>query len=259
MKEKNEQNRGGIMRRDKDSVKDFIRPFYKALFRFSVRRLRYSIPFIYFSQLFKRFPYEEMLENAMVYVSENKVEGDYLEFGVYEGNTFSSAYHNAQIGNLKSMRFYAFDSFEGLPKDIRGVDAKGFKQFKGGEFCLSLNEFKKEISSRGVNLNKVIIVKGWYDEVLNEKTKAKLKLKSAAVVWVDCDLYESTIPVLNFIKDYLVDGSVLIFDDWFLFRGAPTRGEQRAFREWLDKNPSIKATQFCRFGWNGNSFIIHRN
>ena len=82
-------------------------------------------------------------------------------------------------------------------------------------------------------------------------------IKKAALIWVDCDLYESTVPVLNFITDYVQDGTIIVFDDWFSFKGNLNMGEQRAFREWLKKNPSIRATEFHRFA-TGNSFILHR-
>ena len=48
-----------------------------------------------------------------------------------------------------------------------------------------------------------------------------------------------------------------IFDDWFCFRGNPDRCEQRAFREWLQKHPQIKANDLVRFGWQHNSFVLH--
>jgi hypothetical protein len=83
-----------------------------------------------------------------------------------------------------------------------------------------------------------------------------LPLRKAALVWIDCDFYESTVPVLEFITDYVQDGTLLIFDDWFCFRGDPERGEQRAFAEWLARNPWIRAGELLRFGWHGSSFIL---
>ena len=62
---------------------------------------------------------------------------------------------------------------------------------------------------------------------------------------------------MNFITDYIQEGTILIFDDWFSFRGNPNRGEQRAFREWLEKNPSFQAVEYYKAG-NINSFIMHR-
>ena len=41
-------------------------------------------------------------------------------------------------------------------------------------------------------------------------------------------LYESTIVVLDFVTDLLVQGSVLVFDDWFYNQGRKDRGEQKA-------------------------------
>ena len=93
---------------------------------------------------------------------------------------------------------------------------------------------------------------------LNNETKQKLPIKSAAIVFIDCDLYASTVPVLNFISDYLEDGAILIFDDWFCFKGSPERGEQKAFHEWLKNNPQFKAVEYHKFNWRGNSFIINK-
>jgi hypothetical protein len=76
---------------------------------------------------------------------------------------------------------------------------------------------------------------------------------------VDCDLYESTVAVLDFITDYLQDGSILIFDAWFCFRANPNRGEHRAFQEWLKKNPQITARQYQKYALYGNSFIVTVN
>ena len=107
-------------------------------------------------------------------------------------------------------------------------------------------------------MERVRVIPGWYKDTLKQETKQELDIKSAAVIYVDCDLYESTVPVLDFVTDYVIDGTVLIFDDWFCFRGNPNRGEQRAFNEWLENNPNIKVTEFHKVGWHGNSFIIHR-
>lgn len=224
--------------------------FYK--FLILKPKIRYSVffPFQYNSR-------ENMLKVAIEYVAASKLEGDYLEFGVYEGDTFVAAFHFAKNYNLKSMHFYAFDSFKGLP-EIKGDDRKGFRQFTKGQYFCDINKFKKIISRKGVNSNKVKIISGWYDDVLNEATKKKIPLRKASVIFIDCDLYQSAVSALNFITEYIQNGSIIIFDDWFCFRGDPNKGEQRAFREWLKKNPSIKTTQFYRFGWHGNSFIIHK-
>jgi len=219
--------------------------------------LRYSGYFSAWRDVFAYSEREKMVRQAMRFAFFSKLEGDYLEFGVARGGNFVSAFFFAKICNLTAMQFYAFDSFAGLPK-ITGIDAQGFRQFEEKAFACALDEFRAIIKSKGVDLRRVQLVSGWYDTSLNSETKQKLALKKAAVIWVDCDLYESTVPVLNFITDYLQDGTILIFDDWFCFRGRPDRGERKAFQEWLACNPDISYSQFATFGWHGNSFIIHK-
>jgi len=221
-------------------------------------KIRYKL---IFPGVFSAHPDEEVLEKAMRFVSHNKVDGDYLEFGVWKGRSFVRAYNIWKHlffgkGELKPMKFYAFDSFEGLPEIRAQEDQSG--EFTKGQYFYSEEDFRKSVEGAGVDLNRVRIVKGWFDEILNDETKKKLPLKRAAIIFIDCDLYESTVPVLDFITDYVTDGTVLIFDDWFCFRGSPERGEQKAFLEWLKKNPQFKAVEYHKFNWRGNSFIINR-
>jgi hypothetical protein len=114
------------------------------------------------------------------------------------------------------------------------------------------------ITSKGVPLNRVVVVSGWFGETLNESAIKTHKIKHAAIVNIDSDLYESAKLVLNFIRPLLVDGTIIIFDDWYNFRGNPYLGEQRAFKEWLDENPDLIATQYQKEGVFRNSFIMNR-
>lgn len=201
---------------------------------------------------------EVVLKIVTMFIYANKVKGDYFEFGVYKGTTFTAAYYFAKLNFLYDMRFLAFDSFEGLP-EIKGVDAK-VPMYEAKQYAFGLDKFKQTLKKNEVDLNKVDIFPGWFDKVLNDDLKKKFKAenKKAAIVWIDSDLYESAVLVLDFIKDFLVDGSIILFDDWFCFNGNPGLGEQKAFNEWLVKNSDIKASQFHKFGWHGQSFIIHK-
>ncbi|MBU4502515.1 MAG: TylF/MycF family methyltransferase, partial [Nanoarchaeota archaeon] len=201
-------------------LKNIIYPIYRFFIPVS---LRYSIMFSRVQTVWAYSSQEKILKMAMDFAASSKLEGDYLEFGIYEGNTFVPAFHLAQKRNLKSMNFYAFDSFKGLPK-IKGVDAEGFCHFDEGAHACDINKFKKIISKKRIDLKKVKIVPGWYSEVLNEETKRKIPLKKASIIFIDCDLYESTVLVLDFITEYIQDGTIIIFDDWFSFRGNPNKG-----------------------------------
>lgn len=230
----------------KKFIKSILFPFW---------RLRFTPTFLVMRNFFAYSEVEEMYFKVMRFAGASGLEGDYLEFGLAWGNSFVTAYHCAQYHNLTGMKFYGFDSFEGLP-EISGVDAKGFREFEKGQFSYGAEVVKKYVKKKGMDLSKVELVPGFYDKSLNAETKKKLPLKKAAVVMIDCDLYESTVPVLDFITGYIQEGTVIIFDDWYSYRSDPNRGEQRAFREWLEKNPSLVAVEYQKYSMGGNSFII---
>lgn len=183
------------------------------------------------------------------------VPGDYCEFGVWQGTTFIHAYQ-WMAPLFKKMRFLAFDSFEGLPEP-KGIDLKdGFSSnFHQKDFLCSKKDFLKNLEKAQVNLKKVSIVEGWFSQTL-KKNEMEYRLKKIAVAWIDCDLYESTVPVLDFIKPLLRYGSVIVFDDWRCFKNNPKLGPQRACLEWLKKNPKIKLNELFTFGWHGMVFTV---
>jgi hypothetical protein len=193
-----------------------------------------------------------MIDMAFAFCMNNKIRGDYAEFGVFTGRTTVEAYRASCRFGFTDMRFLLFDSFQGLPT-ISGKDVGG--PFVEGEFSCSREEFTRNLQSFGVNLSRCEIAEGFYDETL---TAPDLPERNIAVAWIDCDLYESTVPVLNFLTDRLVNGAVLIFDDWYCFDGGEQRGEQLACAEWLVAHPEIKLVEYQNFHWAGKSFIVNR-
>ncbi len=158
---------------------------------------------------------------------------------------------------LTEMRFHSFDSFRGLPVPKESDKYSG--QWAEGQMAFGEEDFRKVLDKNRIDMGRVSITAGWFKDTLNDATKKKLNISKAAVIWIDCDLYESTTPVLKFIKDYITDGTIVVFDDWHHFRGNPNYGEQRAFREWLAENPQFTASEFHKYFWHGNSFIIHKD
>jgi O-methyltransferase len=109
-----------------------------------------------------------------------------------------------------------------------------------------------------VDLSEVTIVPGFYKDSLTEDVKTHHRLTAASIVMVDCDLYSSTKCVLEFITSLVVNGSIIIFDDWFAFKGNPNLGEQLACREWLEANPGLTLSPFARYGLTQQAFIVHK-
>ena len=210
------------------------------------------------------------IQTAASFIAWNQIEGDYLEFGVYRGESFAAAFHAIEDNrrNLPHFatdqpeysrwlttppRYFALDSFEGLPLGEMNRDA----DFGVGAYACSEVNFRKNIAREGVDLRRVITIPGFYDKTLKPEAKSRHRLKKAALVMIDCDLYESTVFVLDFLTDLVAQGTILIFHDWFRFKGSSQCGEQRAYREWLAKNPHIESIEYWREGPQAVSFIVN--
>ena len=85
-------------------------------------------------------------------------------------------------------------------------------------------------------------------------------LGKASIIWPDCDLYSSACDVFRYLHHILQDGTILIIDDWFSFKGNPTKGVQSAFNKWLISD-NIKSkfivNEYQRDDWKRNSFIVN--
>lgn len=193
-------------------------------------------------------------------VSRNGTAGDYCEFGVFRGDTFKlslraarNSFRTSPSGNFQG-RFLAFDSFQGLP-DAQSLSEEG-NIFKKGEYACSRDLFLRRIQS-AVGNSEVRVVEGWFKDKLTESTRKELHLEKIAVAYIDCDLYESTSSVLEFITPAIATGTILIFDDWFMMQGSMKRGEAKAAEEWLKKNPSIRLVPYQKCGIGGMIFIVN--
>ncbi len=205
-----------------------------------------------------RLEQRQMANWAMSLVTFSQVKGDYLEFGVFEGSAFLNAWDYASAYGRTDMRFFAFDSFRGLPDPARSpVDEGG--EFSQGEFACDRPTFEHNLRRGGVDMARVSVVEGFFSDRLTPATREDLRLEAAAVVWIDSDLYQSAVCVLDFITPLVVDGTVLVFDDWHCFHSRPERGEQLACAEWLERNADIRLVHYRDFHWAGRSFIVHRD
>ena len=174
-----------------------------------------------------RWPY---FEKAFRHIAAEEIAGDYLEFGVYRGRSIMMAFMLAQKFRLKNMRFFAFDSFLGLPSTEGSYD-------QGAARCTRA-QFTRNVRDVGVDTRRMVIVEGLYSDSLTGQVKVSHEIANAAVVHLDCDLYLSSKDVLGFVGNLMRTGSILIFDEWHGFSGMVGQdqlqnyGEQRAFAEW---------------------------
>jgi hypothetical protein len=198
-----------------------------------------------------------MLE-CMERIQETGPVGGYYEFGLYRGETFRFAFRAAEVLELDWMRFYGFDSFEGLPKP-EGIDAGA--EFHSGDYKCKRPEVEGFLGKCGVDMSRVDLIEGFYSESLRPELVDELNMQPVSLVLIDCDLYISASQALRFLGPLLQEGSILMFDDWGNFGASDERGERRAFREFLEENPHLQAEPYIDFGqpdfWHGQSFIMH--
>lgn len=196
------------------------------------------------------------IEEMLGYLVGAKLPGDYCEFGVWKGDTFGHCLRAGSVA-LPGMRFFAFDSFQGLPSP-KNLDAQGdfTSNFHEGDFACAEESFLANIQEYHADLSRVRTVPGWFSETLTADTAARIGLAQVAAAWIDCDFYESTVPVLEFITDKLSVGTIILFDDWHVYRNLPDKGQQRACAEWLARNPSLSLAPLFSFAHYGEAFTV---
>ena len=150
------------------------------------------------------------LHRAMLGQVRNKA-GLHLEFGVYKGDSIN---HFADAS--PDVTWYGFDSFEGLPEAwTLGAKAGAF--------------------SIGGNLppvrDNVRLTKGFFEQTLPGFV-AQHRGETIALLHVDCDLYSSTVTILDNVADMIAPGTIIVFDEFINYHGWE-EGEFKAFMEFV--------------------------
>jgi hypothetical protein len=212
----------------------------------------------------------EALTQGVQYVYNNAVEGDVAEFGTASG--FSSlilsramaAYHELlsvhlsrhNMANGKTL--HLFDSFRGLPKPDHSVDAASpyvqAGRWQEGTFTGLTEDEVGALCASAYDRNRILVYAGWFKDSL-----ATLAPETRfAMVHLDCDLYSSTLEVLEFLlrHGHLAEGAVLFFDDWNCNRSSPQFGQRRAWREVVQSH-RVNFSDGGDYAILGHKFTIH--
>lgn len=180
--------------------------------------------------------------------------GDYLEFGVFNGNSIGSMYLARNNMHARTMRLFGFDAFEGLPA---GAEEEDGGVWKKGFYSCSFEQMKSCLQRRDVNPNNIIWVNGWYEKTLTPETAAQHDLGNLGIVFVDCDVYSSAKAVLDFITPFITQPFIICFDDWKLndldLAGG---GEYAAFNEFLEANPQFVAKSMRSYNRKSRTFLV---
>ena len=161
--------------------------------------------------------------------------GNILEFGVYQACSLNLFAKHVKLNNDKRT-LHGFDSFEGLEEEWFGHFSSA------ADFDL-----KGEIPEVEDNVQ---LHKGWIKDTLPDFLSNNTE--EIAFIHIDTDTYTPAKFILEKLNKQLIQGSVILFDEFF---GYPNwqNGEFRAFNEIL----SDRNTQFIAFGSEQAAIIIN--
>lgn len=185
-----------------------------------------------------------------------RIPGDVAEFGTAYGTT--ATFLAAAMGDASQLRgdrreLHLFDSFQGLPEITHPLDiAAGWKQGayrdkSAAELVALCREFIREEQIR--------VYEGWYKDTLTSIPKGT----RYALVHIDCDIYESTWQVLEYLfsNDHVSNGCAILFDDWNCGHASPNLGERKAWAEAVERF-RISYTDCGDYSAFGHKVIVHR-
>lgn len=178
----------------------------------ALRALNKTVDYID-ANMAKAIGFETQKELIAYSLDQTNVPGYYLEFGVFTGGTI-----RYMAKQKPTVSFHGFDSFEGLPEDWFGMPLiKNSFSLKGG-----LPKVPKHVK----------LHKGWFNETL-PKWCAEHQDK-IAFMHIDCDLYSSTVDILENLGSKLQVGTVILFDEYFNYPNWENH-EYKAWKEFVEK------------------------
>ena len=156
------------------------------------------------------------VRNLVVAEKIKHVNGSVVECGVWRGGMI------AGIAKLlgDDREYYLFDSFEGLPpaKEIDGAAARNWQSdiqainYYGN--CKAGKRFAERAMLRS-GVKRFHIIKGHFEHTLPDFPSAT----KIAILRLDADWYDSTSECLEHLYKHVVEGGVIIIDDYYAWEG----------------------------------------
>lgn len=153
----------------------------------------------------------------------------------------------------RDVRLIGFDSFKGLP------DYASEEGWSPGLFASTRSATERYLAGSGVDLERVELVEGWFEDTLTRDTADELDLDKVSLVLIDCDLYSASKAALWFSEQFIDDEAVLIFDDWGWRSEVGEPGQQEAFHEFLTAFPALAAERLPAYRPEARVFLLTRS
>ncbi len=210
-------------------------------------------PYLFQSRnaLFRK-PVNDFFWHAFRALEMNQIDGDYVEFGVFKGRTWRTAFA-AAAGMGYHCHFWAFDSFEGLPPKDPGTEEHD--RWQPGALKNSRHNFEALCAQIGMRLDQYTIVPGFFEDSL-VRIPPEGPPRNISLAYLDCDMYKSTREVLSFLVPRLKHGMIIAFDDYFIWSHDQLSGNRQAYLELLANHEKWHLEPFASINWHGKAFVV---
>ena len=178
------------------------------------------------------------VEDLATDVLKRKVPGDFMECGVWRGGLTIFMRGLLEAHRDRKRRVWVADSFQGLPEpdaDLCPVDAVSHEILRLTQsFSVSLEAVQEHFRLYGLLDEQVRFLPGWFNETI-----PTAPIKQLALLRLDADYYESTVPLLEHLYPKLSAGGYAIIDDY----GIASMGARRAVDEYRAKHQIVEPMQ----------------
>ena len=198
--------------------------FLKSVFIFqdAISWIKAKIPIVLEHNLAKY----AIIKKAFYLTAMDDLEGDYLEFGIFTGSSFVTAIRSyKQVKKWyggKKARFFGYDSFTGFGK-VEENDQHPF--YIDSIFSVNEKKVRRYIQKKAGKIPYTLI-KGYFEETLKGKSCKAHDIKKVRVAFIDCDMKAPAALALDYIREGLQEGSILILDDFFSYKGSKEKGAE---------------------------------
>lgn len=198
----------------------------------------------------------QAIKKAFYFACLEQLAGDYLEFGVFEGTSMIAAFESDRrfrTPKTSPRKFWGFDSFEGF----RYFDEADRHPFFGeGEFSSSYRQTRRRLEKHVRDRAAIELVPGYFEQTLAAKTALDFGIERVSVALIDCDLGTPAGLALNFMRPALQNGTVIILDDYFAYRGRRDVGVAGAFARFQAAHPGLVFRRMFDYGHGGQGVVL---
>ncbi len=190
-----------------------------------------------FQQLYEQIRPHTLLSPDRCYIlwktlaQASRLQGDFIECGVYRGGTALLAAKTLE-SESNNRTLHLFDSFEGMPETMAGVD-----QFEATDFNKTSVESVRQLFSSYpfVKIHQGFIPQSFVD----------LDIPQVAWAHIDVDIYQSVKDCIAYLYPRMAPAGIMVFDDYgFPSCAGARRAVDEAFAE-LPETPLYLPTGQC--------------